>query len=39
MDIQFYEVPVADDHLLANTVDDERRRIAVLWIRARPERR
>ena len=36
MDIPFYEVPVADDYLLAYTVDDERRRVAVLWIRARP---
>ena len=39
MDIQFYEVPVDDDYLLAYTVDDERRRVAVLWIRARPGRR
>jgi len=36
MDIPIYEVPVADDYLLAYTVDDERRRVAVLWIRARP---
>lgn len=36
MDMPFYEVPVADDHLLAYTVNDERRRVAVLWIRARP---
>ncbi len=36
MDIPFYEVPVADDYLLAYSVDDERRRVAVLWIRARP---
>ncbi|CAA9252325.1 MAG: hypothetical protein AVDCRST_MAG76-2343 [uncultured Acidimicrobiales bacterium] len=39
MDIPFYEAPVADDYLLAYTVDDERRRVAVLWIRARPGRR
>ncbi len=38
MDIPFYEVPVADDYLLAYSVDDERRRVAVLWIRARPGR-
>ena len=36
MDIPFYEVPVADDYLLAYSVDDERRRVAVLWIRACP---
>ncbi len=36
MDIPFYEVPVADDYLLAYSVDDEWRRVAVLWIRARP---
>ena len=38
MDIQFYEASVADDYLLAYTVDDERRRVAVLWIRPRPGR-
>jgi hypothetical protein len=27
---------VADDHLLAYSVDDQRQRVAVLWIRARP---
>lgn len=36
MDIPFYEVPVAQDYLLAYSVDDDRRRVAVLWIRARP---
>ena len=36
MDILFYEVPVADDYLLAYAVDDGRRRVAVLWIRSRP---
>ena len=39
MDIPFYEAPVGDDYLLAYTVDEERRRVAVLWIRARPRRR
>ena len=38
MDIPFYEALVAEDHLLAYTVDEERRRLAVLWIRARPTR-
>ncbi len=28
-----YEVPVADDYLLAYSVDVMRRRVAVLWIR------
>jgi hypothetical protein len=36
MEIRFYEAAVADDYLLAYAVDDERRRVAVLWIRARP---
>jgi len=36
MGIPFFEVQVADDYLLAYSVDDERRRVAVLWIRARP---
>jgi mRNA-degrading endonuclease RelE of RelBE toxin-antitoxin system len=34
--ITFYESAVADGYLVAYTIDDTRRRFALLWLRERP---
>ena len=34
--ITFYESVVADGYLVAYTIDDSRRRFALLWLRERP---
>jgi mRNA-degrading endonuclease RelE of RelBE toxin-antitoxin system len=34
--IRFYESAVVDGYLVAYTIDDSRRRFALLWLRERP---
>jgi hypothetical protein len=34
--ITFYESVLAEDYLLAYTIDESRRRFALLWLRERP---